>query len=81
LARHRSVWTHYWPNGRKQVASTWNTRPTARDLDRAFFGLVADGPVYRWHEDGSPAGAYYFTNGVLDGLRSSPLVRRVNETF
>lgn len=81
LKHNRSVWTHYWPNGRKKIESTWNTKPTARDLDRQFFGMVADGPVHQWHADGSPAGTYYFTNGVLDRARSSSLAQRVDQKF
>lgn len=79
LKHDRSVWTHYWPNGRKRVESTWNTKPEARDLDRQFFGLVANGPVHQWHEDGSPVGTYYFTNGVLDSSRSSPTVQLIKK--
>lgn len=79
LKNNRSAWTHYWPNGRKRVESTWNTRPTARDLDRQFFGLVADGPVRQWNEDGSPAGNYYFTNGILDRAHSSPVAQRAKK--
>ena len=61
------VWTQYWPNGREKIQSTWNTQPTARDLPRSFFGLVADGPVFHWDENGVPLHAYNFTNGVLAG--------------
>jgi hypothetical protein len=72
LKTHTSVWTHYWPDGRKKVESTWNTRPRARDLDRSFFGLVADGPFYQWNKDGSPARAGSFTNGVYLGRGPLP---------
>jgi len=67
VKNHRSVWTQYWPNGRKRVESTWNTQPEARDLKRSFFGRVADGPVYRWNEDGKPVRACCFTNGIFAG--------------
>jgi hypothetical protein len=59
-----STWIRYWDNGRKRTESSWNTRPRARDRDRAFFGLVADGPAYLWNLDGSPGLLSYFTNGV-----------------
>ena len=65
LKHHTSTWTHYWPNGRKRIESQWDTKPRARDLDRSFMGLVANGPARRWNPDGTPAGACQFTNGVL----------------
>jgi hypothetical protein len=64
LKQHTSTWTHYWPKGRKRIESQWDTKPRARDLDRSFMGLVADGPARRWNPDGTPAGACQFTNGV-----------------
>jgi len=62
-----STWIHYWSNGRKQVESNWNTKPIARDLNRHFFGLVANGTVRHWNRDGATADAYRFTNGCLVG--------------
>lgn len=67
LDNHRSVWTQYWSNGQKKVESTWNTLPMARDLKRQFFGLVADGPVRQWNEDGSLKFQGKFANGLLAG--------------
>ena len=67
LKDHRSIWTQYWPNGRKQIESTWNTQPEARDLKRSFFGRVADGPVRQWTEDGTLTRACRFTDGVFAG--------------
>jgi hypothetical protein len=66
LKNNRGVWTHYWPNGRKRIESTWNTKPEARDLQRSFFGLVAEGLVNEWNENGTPARTYSFTKGILD---------------
>jgi hypothetical protein len=65
LKNNRSVWTQYWPNGNKKVQSTWNTKPTARDLNRSFFGLVADGPAKQWNEDGSLKFSGNFSKGLL----------------
>lgn len=65
MAQNRGVWTQFWPNGRKKVESTWNTRPQARDLKRSFFGLVADGPFHQWNEDGTLKCAGKFANGSL----------------
>jgi hypothetical protein len=62
-----STWIRYWDNGRKRVESRWNTLPRARDVDRHFPGLVADGPVYHWDRDGRPAQTYGFTDGVPAG--------------
>jgi hypothetical protein len=62
-----STWVRYGGKGQKLIESNWNTHPRARDLDCRFFGLVADGPVYHWKGDGSPAGAYSFKNGTLIG--------------
>ena len=69
LQNHTSVWTHYWPNGGKRIESTWNTKPEARDLPRSFFGLVVDGLVRQWNEDGSLKFSGHFVNGVLAGER------------
>jgi hypothetical protein len=67
LKRNRSVWTQFWPNGRMKVESTWNTKPDARDVRRSFFGLVADGPVKQWNENGSLKYSGNFANGLLMG--------------
>jgi hypothetical protein len=65
LSHNRSVWTQYWPSGKKKLESTWNTKPQARDLKRSFFGLVADGPARRWSEDGALMSSGNFANGLL----------------
>lgn len=67
LKHNRSVWTQFWPNGARRSVSTWNTRPQARDLKRSFFGLVADGPVRQWNEDGTLKFAGRFVNGLFAG--------------
>jgi hypothetical protein len=67
LKNNRGVWTQYWPNGKKKMESTWNTRPQARDLKRSFFGLVADGLASQWNEEGSLLHAYHFSNGNFEG--------------
>jgi len=67
LKNHRSVWTQFWPNGRKKVESTWDTKPVARDLNRTFFGLVANGPVFQWNEDGVLLFQGSFLNGEFAG--------------
>ena len=64
LKNNRSVWTQFWPNGRKKIESTWNTRPEARDLKRSSFGYVADGPVQQWDENGKPTHEGNFVNGI-----------------
>jgi len=67
LKNNTAVWIQYWPNGRKKIQSTWNTQPTARDLNRSFFGLVANGPSLAWNENGEPTQAGNFTNGMFTG--------------
>jgi len=67
LPQHHSVWTQFWPDGRKKVESNWNTEPVARDLPRHFSGFVADGPSFQWAETGGPARTAFFTNGCLAG--------------
>jgi len=81
--RNRSKWVHYWNSGAKRSESEWDTRPKARDLDRRFFGLVADGPAYHWKPDGTPARAYSFTNGIFAGtlpLPESSLLAKAGKT-
>ena len=75
LKNNRSVWTHYWPEGRKKIESAWNTRPEARDLKRSFFGLVADGACLQWDKDGNLLRHGNFTNGVFTGGLSSAAVK------
>jgi hypothetical protein len=69
---NRGKWVHYWNNGAKRIESEWNTHPKARDLERRFLGLVADGPAYHWNQDGSPAHAYRFANGAYVGTLPLP---------
>jgi len=66
-----AVWTQYWENGKKHIESHWDTRPKARDLDRSFFGLVANGSSTHWNEAGTLAHVYNFVHGQYDG--ESPL--------
>lgn len=65
--RNTSTWVQYWHNGNKRIESNWNTQSSARDSQRNFIGLVANGPAFHWHQDGTPAAAYNFTNGTLTG--------------
>jgi hypothetical protein len=67
LKTNRATWTHYWPDGKKQAESTWNTRPVARDLRRNFFGYVADGPARQWDDQGKLIATHQFVNGELAG--------------
>lgn len=60
-----STWTHYWPNGQKQVESRWNTRPTACTEGRKFTGLVADGISKQWDARGRLIRTSRFENGRL----------------
>ncbi len=68
--KHTSTWTHYWRNGKKRIESEWDTRPKAWDLDREFYGLVADGPATHWTEEGKVVRVYNFTNGVFAGRQN-----------
>src|SRR5262249_39730888 len=70
-----STWVQYWNNGRKRLESNWNTRPTARDLKHSFHGLVANGPAYHWHQDGTPASTFNFTNGTFAGTSAPPVTQ------
>jgi hypothetical protein len=67
LKHNTAVWTQYWPNGNLKSQSLWDTDPEARDLQRSFFGLVANGPAYQWAEDGTPVHACLFKNGLYAG--------------
>ena len=64
-SNNTGVWTQFWPNGHKKIQSTWNTKPEVRDFNRSFFGLVADGPVKQWNEDGSLKFSGNFSKGLL----------------
>jgi len=67
LKNHRATWTQFWADGKMKSESHWNTRPEARDLQRSFFGLVADGPACLCDKDGSLARKCMFTNGIFAG--------------
>ena len=67
LKNNTATWTQYWPDGKKKLESSWNTKPTARDLNRSFFGLVANGPSFQWDEDGKLISSANFTNGIFLG--------------
>lgn len=62
-----SIWTQFWPDGKKKLESTWSTRPQARDLNRRFLGRVANGPVRHWKQDGSLEWSGSFVNGEFAG--------------
>jgi hypothetical protein len=72
LEDNSGVWTIYWPNGQEKIQSTWNTKPTARDLNRSFFGLVANGPSFQWDESGKLISAANFASGTFAGSRVLP---------
>jgi hypothetical protein len=73
--QNTSIWVHYWNNGRERIESNWDTRPTARDVKHSFFGLVANGPAYHWHQDGTPASTFNFTNGNFAGTSAPPVAQ------
>lgn len=68
-----STWVQYWSNGKKRIESNWNTQCRARDSERLFTGLVANGAAYHWHQDGTPGSGYDFTNGTLAGALTTPV--------
>jgi len=47
-----SVWTHYWPSGRKKQQSEWQKE-------------VANGPATLWDQSGHVTGQYQFRNGII----------------
>lgn len=65
LINRTGVWTQYWPNGNKKVESHWNIQPKARDLDRTFYGYLAQGPSTHWDSDGKLLKVYQFNQGLL----------------
>ena len=64
--KNLSAWTQYWDNGQKRIESSWNTRPTARDLNRNFFGYVADGDARGFDRDGKATTVSTFVNGQFE---------------
>ncbi|MCS7090312.1 MAG: exo-alpha-sialidase [Verrucomicrobiota bacterium] len=66
---NRSVWIHYWPNGKVRLESTWHTRPLARDITRRFYGRLADGPVRHWDDQGR----LYYEGRFVEGQLISAL--------
>lgn len=65
IKSNTGVWIHYWPNGKKKNESSWNLKPRARDLDRQFYGYVANGNARHWNEQGELTATYKFINGIL----------------
>jgi formylglycine-generating enzyme required for sulfatase activity len=51
-ADNHSVWTYYWPNGKKRQQSEWH-------------GEVANGPAVLWDRSGRVIGRYVFKDGVI----------------
>ncbi|HEY1717550.1 MAG TPA: exo-alpha-sialidase [Verrucomicrobiae bacterium] len=72
LENNTATWTQFWPNGKRKLESNWNTKPTARDLNRSFFGLVANGPCFQWDENGKLISTANFANGTFAGSRVLP---------
>lgn len=70
LRTAHGVWTQFWPNGNKKTESVWNLKPKARDLEREFYGYVADGPANHWDEKGTLRSRHDFRNGVLVDSKS-----------
>jgi hypothetical protein len=73
LENNTAVWSQYWSNGNKRVESHWETKPKARDLNRNFFGLVANGSALLWNESGTLVQAYEFVDGAY--LGTMPLTK------
>jgi hypothetical protein len=67
--KNLSTWTQFWDNGKKRIESSWNTRPTARDLNRNFFGYVADGDARGFDRDGKATTVSKFVNGQLEQVK------------
>jgi antitoxin component YwqK of YwqJK toxin-antitoxin module len=67
LKKNHSVWTHYWPKGKRRIESNWDTQVEARDLKRTFTGLEANGPVRHWDLEGRLVQTCNFTNGIRAG--------------
>ena len=57
----------WWHKGYKRIESQWSTFPRARDLDRRFSGLVADGEAKHWDAAGKGLAAYSFQDGAFKG--------------
>jgi len=70
--QNKSTWTQYWRNGRKRMESNWDTRPRARDVDRRFFGLAANGAAYAWDANGKMTGFCKFDEGKFAGKVALP---------
>ena len=68
LTTNVGVWTQYWDNGQKRIESTWNLRPTPRDLPEITInGCVAEGKSRHWDKEGRLIAEYTFHNGIEDG--------------
>jgi hypothetical protein len=65
LKNNTATRTQFWPNGKMKLESNWNTNPQARDLQRNFFGYVAEGSAKTWNEDGALKFSGNFSNGLL----------------
>jgi hypothetical protein len=70
---NHSTWTQYGDNGGRRLESNWNTFPKARDLNRFFYGYVADGLASRFDSPDQVTSST-FTNGVLEKTSSGRMV-------
>jgi antitoxin component YwqK of YwqJK toxin-antitoxin module len=48
-----SIWTQYWPNGKKKAESSWR-------------GYKAEGPAMRWDSNGNVTSDLNFYNGRVN---------------
>ncbi len=56
-----SIWTTWWPNGKKQNVSTWR-----------YGGKLANGRAEQWDVQGQPLAAWSFADGKLVGPAELP---------
>ena len=65
LETNTGVWTQYWLNGKKKIVSHWDINPVPRDLDRHFFGYVAQGDAIHYDQKGNVTATYTFDKGLI----------------
>ena len=80
IKTNRATWTQYHDNGKKKVESSWNLKPSPRDLpQQSFYGYFAEGPARHYDKNGKLISEYIFHNGVCGETTDATSAGILNE--